>query len=136
MVKGLLALSAVFVATVIGSVLAFELKTASIHETGNEAWAHQKMEFVSWNNERWTAWVKDDSFEHTPESSGYWHRHSNPSLAFIDWNGEPWQAKIAEDSFVIANRGDWSMPTETVEALHYLDWSGQRQIRTLAQLSR
>ena len=134
--KGLLALAVVFVATVLGSTLAFELKTARTHESGVEPWALQRMEFVSWNNDRWTAWVKDGSFEHTPEESGYWHRHSNSSLAFVNWDGEPWQAKVAEGSFILAHRGDWSMPTESVSALHYLDWSGQKQVRTLAQLTR
>ena len=134
--KGLLALAVLCVATIVGSSLAFDLKTASTHEAGSEPWALQRMEFVSWNNDRWTAWVKDDSFEHTPEESGYWHRHSNPSLAFIDWNGEPWQAKVAEESFILAHRGDWDMPTEAVSALRYIDWSGEKQIRTLAQLSR
>jgi hypothetical protein len=134
--KGLLALAVLFVATIVGSSLAFDLKTASTREAGSEPWALQRMEFVSWNNDRWTAWVKDDSFEHTPEESGYWHRHSNASLAFIDWDGELWQAKVAEESFILAHRGDWNMPTESVSALRYLDWSGEKQIRTLAQLSR
>jgi hypothetical protein len=134
--KSLLALAVLFVATIVGSSLAFDLKTASTHETGSEPWALQRMEFVSWNNDRWTAWVQGDSFEHTPEESGYWHRHSNPSLAFIDWDGEPWQAKVAEESFILAHRGDWDMPTEAVSALRYIDWSGEKQIRTLAQLSR
>ena len=93
-------------------------------------------EFVSWNNEQWTAWIHDDAFEQTPQAEGYWHRHSNPSLAFIDWEGEPWQAKIDGETFLLAHRGEWNEPTESATAIRYRDWSGRKQLRTLAQLTR
>ena len=136
MAKALWALLAAFVATILEARLAFELTTPGAGEPANEPWALKRMEFVSWNNEQWTAWVRDGAFEQAPQNTADWHRHSNPSLAFIDWDGEPWQAKIDGETFLLAHRGDWSAPAKTANALRYRDWSGRNQLRTLAQLQR
>ena len=136
MAKALLALLAAFLATIVAARLAFEFTTRGGEEPANEPWVLNKMEFVSWNSEPWTAWVRDGAFEQIPQNAGYWHRHSKASLAFIDWDGEPWQVKIDGESFVLAPRGDWNGPTESATAIRYRDWSGTNQLRTLAQLQR
>ncbi len=125
-----------FVATVVAARLAFEFTAPEFSGQVNEPWAQSRMEFVSWNNEQWTAWVRDEIFEQTPENTVDWHRHSNPSLAYIGWDGEPWQAKVEGESFVLAHRGNWSGSTESANAIRYRDWSGQNRLRTLAQLGR
>ena len=91
---------------------------------------------MSWNNEQWTGWVREELFEQTPENTVDWHRPSNPSLAYIDWDGEHWQAKIEGEGVVLAHRGNWGGPTESASAIRYRDWSGQNRLRTLAQLQR
>ena len=136
MAKALWGLLAGFAAAIVAARLAFEFTTPAVSGPSNEPWALSRMEFVAWNNERWTAWVREETFEQIPENTGRWHRHSNPSLAYIDWDGEPWQAKIEGESFILAHRGDWNAPTETASAIRYRDWSGRNQLRTLVQLSR
>ena len=58
-------------------------------------WAQHAMEFVTWNDERWTAWIRKDKFELLPREEGRWQRHTNVSLAFIDWQGQPWRRPTA-----------------------------------------
>jgi len=107
-----------FVATVVAARLAFEFTAPEFSGQVNEPWAQSRMEFVSWNNEQWTAWVRDEIFEQTPENT-------------VDW-----QAKVEGESFVLAHRGNWSGSTESANAIRYRDWSGQNRLRTLAQLGR
>jgi hypothetical protein len=104
-------------ATVVAAKLAFESTVNPDIEPVNRPWAHNTMQFVSWNHEKWS-------------------RHTNPSLAFIDWNGEAWQAKISGDNFILAQRGDWQGATERVEAIRYRDWQGNNKLRTTLQLRR
>lgn len=94
------------------------------------------MQFVSWDDERWTARIRDHTFELTPRAEGRWQHHVNASLAFIDWEGEPWQAKIDGQQFLLADRGNWKGRIERAGALRYRDWHGHRQVRTVAQLRR
>jgi hypothetical protein len=136
MAKVFYVLSAAFVITVVAARLAFEFTAPGNSGPVNEPWALSKMEFISWNNEEWTAWIHDGEFAQTPQNTGDWHRHSNPSLAFIDWEGEPWQAKVGDEAFLLAHRGNWDGLTENATAIRYRDWAGRRQLRTLSQLSR
>lgn len=102
----------------------------------NEAWAQNEMQFVAWNNEKWTAWVHEGDFELVPENTNSWSRHSNISLAFTDWQGEAWQAKIDGNVFLLAHKGDWQGSIEQSEAIRFRDWSGNNQLRTVAELRR
>jgi hypothetical protein len=103
---------------------------------GQQAWAQNRIEFVSWNNEKWTAWVRSESFELVPEDSANWSQHANASIAFTDWQGQSWQAKIDGDWFLLAAQGDWQGDIERVEAIRYRDWNGNNQIRTVADIRR
>jgi hypothetical protein len=134
--RAFLGLLVAFAATIVAARLAFD--ATSVAGTGpvNEPWAQARMEFVAWNDQRWTAWIRGAEFELVPKDTRSWSRHSNVTLAFIDWEGEPWQAKIDGDHFVLAHRGDWQGPTESAAALRYRDWSGRNQLRTLTQLRR
>ena len=136
MAKALLGLLAAFVLTIVAARVAFELTRERTEGPENEPWAQTTMEFVAWNGEAWTAWIRDGAFEQAPQDAVDWNRHAKPSLAFVDWEGELWQAKIDGESFVLAHRGDWNGPTETANAIRYRDWSGRQQLRTVAQLSR
>ena len=102
----------------------------------NEAWAQDKMEFVTWNDGRWTAWIHDGVFEQAPQDTDNWSRHSSPSIAFKDWEGEPWQAKIEGRVFLLAKHGDWDGSIESVDAIRYLDWHENKRLRTVAGLQR
>jgi hypothetical protein len=120
-------------ATVLAARLAFEASQAG-NQPGLQAWAEDRMQFVSWNGDKWTTWIRGSKFELVPQDAGDWSRHSNSSLAFIGWDGEPWQAKIDEKGFVLALRGNWHGTTQHASAIRYRDWQGENQLRTVAQL--
>ena len=136
MAKVLLGLFVAFLVTILAARAAFYASIPSDEVLAGEPCAQNKMEFVSWNGERWTAWVRDGVFEQEPQNSARWSRHSNGSLAFVDWDGEAWQAKVSGEGFLSAQRGDWQGPTESATAIRYRDWAGKHRVRTLAQLNR
>jgi hypothetical protein len=103
---------------------------------GVQPWSQDTMQFVAWNNQRWTAWIRDGEFVFVPENERRWSRHSKATIAFIDWQGEPWQARISGDLFVLAPRGDWENSALSSTAIRYQDWSGAARIRTVQQLAR
>jgi hypothetical protein len=122
-------------ATVLAAKLAFEATTSAGVRPGLQPWGQDRMEFVSWNGDKWTSWIRGGKFELVPRVAGEWSRHSNSNLAFIDWNGEPWQAKIEDGVFLLAPRGNWRAPTERASAIRYRDWEGENQLRTVPQLT-
>lgn len=125
-----------FAVTAVAAGLAFDFTTRPANASVSAPWAQNRMQFVSWNDQRWTAWIRDNVFEQLPEDTANWSRHAKPSLAYIDWDGEPWQAKIDGDNFILAHRGDWKGPTESANAIRYKDWLGHNKLRTVAQLRR
>ncbi len=131
-----LGLMAALLATVVAAKLAFESTVYVGSEPLNQPWAQDTMQFVSWNQEQWSAWIRDDTFAQLPRNTDKWHRHSNTSLAFLDWEGRAWQAKIDGDDFLLAHRGDWAGVIERAAAIRYRDWQGKNRIRTAAQLRR
>ncbi len=136
MIKIVLGLAVAVLATIVAAKLAFEVSVHAGDEPVNQPWTQNSMEFVAWNGGKWTAWIRDDTFEQRPQNEGRWSRHANISLAFIDWQGRPWQAKIDGDVFLLAHRGEWKGPTVRGEAIRYRDWKGDNQLRTLSQLKR
>ena len=124
------------VATVVAAKLTYEATIYSGTEPINVPWDQGSMEFVTWNGERWTAWVRDGIFELRPVNKGKWSPHANTTLAFINWEGEPWQVKIEGNGFLLAHRGEWKGPIERGTAIRYRDWDGKYQLRTLDQLRR
>ena len=136
MIKVVLGLLAAVFVTVVAAKLAFDATAYTGAEPANQPWAQNTMEFVAWNGEKWTAWVRDDTFEQRPQNEGPWHTHANASLAFIDWENKTWQVKIDGDAFLLAHKGDWQGATERVNAIRYRDWEGENQLRTLTQLKR
>ena len=136
MAKIVLGLAAAVLATIVAAKVAYDATAYTSDATANQPWAQGTMEFVAWNGERWTAWIRDGAFEQRPQNEGRWSGHANASLAFIDWDGGHWQAKIDGNAFLVADRGDWNGTTERVAAIRYRDWNGDNQLRTLAQLVR
>jgi hypothetical protein len=137
MQRALLGVSlALFLAAIAAAQYAYRVSTDTGDAPVAEAWAQNKMEFVAWNNEQWTAWIHDGMFEHAPENSADWSRHSKASVAFTGWDGEALQAKIEGDLFLIAHQGNWEDSVDRSDALRYRDWSGNNQIRTVAELLR
>lgn len=132
----LVGLPVAFLLAIAAAQYAYHVSTDPGDEAVNEAWAQNKMEFVAWNNERWTAWIHEDRFEQTPQNTYEWSRHSNASVAFTGWDGEPWQAKIEGNMFLLAYQGDWQESVNQSDAIRYRDWSGHNQIRTVAELRR
>lgn len=124
------------VAPVLAAKLLFSATAYSGDEPVTQPYSQNYMEFVAWNGERWTGWVRGDVFELRPQNQSDWHAHANTTLAFLDWEGNPVQAKIDEDSFALAHHGDWQGHIEHESAIRYRDWGGNNQIRTLAQLTR
>ena len=119
-----------------GARVAYNVSTDPGDEPVQVAWSQDRMEFVTWNNGKWTAWVHAGSFELSPQTSGKWSRHANPSIAFTNWDGEQWQAKIDGDSFLLAHHGNWQGDVDRADAIRYRDWSGNKQLRTVAELTR
>ena len=136
MIKIVLGLLAAVLVTILAARLSYEATTYDGAEPANQPWAQDTMEFVAWNGTKWTAWIRDGTFEHRPQQEGFWSSHANVSLAFIDWEGTPWQVKIDNDALVLAHRGDWNGAIKRVTAIRYRDWRGENQLRTLAQLKR
>lgn len=136
MARALLGISAAFLVAIAAAQFAYRVSSDPGDGTISEAWAQNKMEFVAWNNDEWTAWIHDGAFEQTPQNTDDWSRHSNTSIAFVDWEGEAWQAKIDGDMFLLAYQGNWGESTDRSEAIRYRDWSGNNQIRTVAELNR
>ncbi|MDX1440198.1 MAG: hypothetical protein R3284_09875 [Rubricoccaceae bacterium] len=136
MIRFVAIVAAAFLAAIIAAQLAYQLNPNSHGQSGNQAWAQNRMEFVAWNEEKWTAWIRGDNFEQAPLNTSKWSRHAKPSLAFIDWNGETWQAKIEDSVFLLAYRGDWNGTIERSSSIRYRDWNGNNQLRTVAQLRR
>ena len=136
MSKIILVISAALLTAIFAAKLLYMGTSNSGSEPVHQAWAQDTMEFVAWNNEEWTAWIRDGTFEQLPQDEGKWHRHSNASLAFTDWDGERWQAKIEGDEFLLAHHGNWEGPVERSDAIQYRDWAGRNQLRTVDQLRR
>lgn len=129
-------LLAAFLICIAAARFAYSVTADTGDAPASAPWSQNRMEFVAWNEEKWTAWIRGDAFELDPENTGRWSRHSKPSIAYIDWSGEPWQAKIDGDEFLLAGQGDWSEPGERSEAIRYRDWNGNRQLRTVTDLQR
>lgn len=136
MSKIVLGLFVAFLATVVAAKLVFEGTSATIGAHANQPWAQNRMEFIAWNDQQWTAWIRDGEFELVPQDTSNWTRHSNSTLAFIDWEGELWQAKVDGEAFLLAHRGDWKGETERASAIRYRDWQGDPELRTVGQLTR
>jgi hypothetical protein len=134
--KAMLGFLIAVLVTIAAAKFAYNVRVDQGVEPGNEAWAHSKMEFVTWNKQKWTTWIHDGVFEQAPQNTSNWSRHSNASIAFTDWDGELWQAKIDGDVFLLAYRGNWNGPVERSEGIRYRDWSGDKQIRTIADIRR
>ncbi len=132
----ILGLLVAFVAAAAAARLTVEVTSGGPAGPVNEPWAQDRMEFVAWNGEKWTAWIREGEFELVPEDTGNWSRHSNDTLAFVDWNGEHWQAKVDDQAFELARRGNWQDDTQRAQAIRYRDWSGRNQLRTVDQLVR
>ena len=68
--KVVLALLTAVLLTIAAAKFTFEVRAHQGVEPGNEAWANSKMEFVSWNQQKWTAWIREDIFskriDHVP----------------------------------------------------------------------
>ena len=136
MIKVVLGLLAAVLATILGARLAYDATAYTGAEPANQPWAQNTMEFVAWNGEKWTAWIRDGTFEQRPQNDTRWSSHANTSLAFIGWEGRPWQVKFDSDTLVLAHRGDWKGATRRITAIRYRDWKGENQLRTLTQLKR
>lgn len=131
-----LGLLAAFLFVIGAAKLAYSVTAESGGEPADAPWSQGKMEFVTWNEGKWTAWIRDGAFELDPQNTGDRSRHSNPSIAYIDWDGEAWQAKIEGQEFVLARRGNWAGSVERSEAIRYRDWSEDNQVRTVPDLQR
>ena len=136
MAKVLLGLSAAMLLVIAAARFAYNVSTDPGGQPVNDAWAQGKMEFVTWNDEKWTAWVHAGAFTQVPQNTDDWSRHSNTSLAFTNWAGEFWQAKIDGDLFLFAYQGNWQGPVEQSDAIRFQDWSGINRIRTVSELRR
>lgn len=136
MTRVITGLLAAIVLVVVAAKFASNASIGTDDGPNNEAWAQNKMEFVTWNDGRWTAWIHNGVFEQAPQDTDTWSRHASPSIAFTNWDGEPWQAKIDGGIFLLAKQGDWQGSIEQSDAIRYLDWHGNKRLRTVAVLRR
>ena len=136
MFRILLTLAAAILATIVAAKLTFEANSYSGREPVNQPWTQGTMEFVSWNDEQWAAWIRSGKFEQSPQDTVNWSRHANTSIAYTGWEGKLWQAKIEGEEFLLAHRGNWGGHIERTSAIRYRDWTGRNQLRTVAQLRR
>jgi len=134
--KALLGFLAAMIIAIAAARVAYNVSSDTGEPPVQEAWAQDRIEFVTWNDEKWTAWVHDGAFELIPENSRSWSRHANPSIAFTDWQGESWQAKIDGNTFLLAEQGNWQGEVDRAHTIRYRDWNGNNQLRTVADLQR
>ncbi len=130
-----------FLVAIAAAQIAYRVSTDPGDAPAQEAWAQNRMQFVAWNDARWTAWVRGDPdagdlFEKVPQDTARWSRHANASIAYRDWDGEAWQAKIDGDEFLLARQGNWDERVIRSDAIRYRDWAGNEQIRTVSELRR
>lgn len=135
MMRTVALLAAALLVAALAAKLLYLTTIGSDIESTAQPWSQHRMEFVAWNDEQWTAWIRNDKFVLLPREPGKWQRHINTSLAFVDWQGRPWQAKVEGEEFLLAPRGNWKSGTERSRALRYRDWRGYAQVRTVAQLT-
>ena len=133
MSKIVLGILAAAFCTIVAAKLAYDASAHPSEARLNEPWAQNRMEFVAWNGNNWTAWIRDESFEHRPQHEGTWHPHANPTLSYINWDGEPTKATIEGETFVVAPHG---MDSSRQDAIRYRDWDGENRLRTYNQLQR
>lgn len=136
MIKAVLGLLVAVLVAIFAARLIHRATAQSAVEPIPQPWSQNRMEFVTWNGEPWTAWIHDQRFELLPRQEGKWRRHANTTLAFADWHGQPWQAKLDGEQFLLAPHGDWKGRTERATAIRYRDWKGRPQLRTVPQLRR
>jgi len=136
MYKVVLGLFMAVLATIVAAKVTFIANSSVSNAPVNQPWSQDTMELVAWNEDKWVAWIRDGVFEQRPRDKGKWRGHANPSLAYIGWEGTRWQAKIDGEVFLLARRGDWKGPVERVNAIRYRNWKGEKELRTVAQLSR
>lgn len=134
--KAFAALIVALMATVAAARVAYEFSVADNESNGRAPWALNSMQFVAWNEQRWTALIRDGAFELTPKNTNNWSRHRKGTIAYLDWDGQPWQARIDGDAFLLAHRGDWSGEVLRADAVRYRDWQDEPQLRTVTQLLR
>ena len=96
---------------IVAAKLVFDATSYTGSEPVNEPWVQSSMEFVTWNGEKWTGWVRSEGFELRPQNEGRWSQHSNSMLAFMDWEGAPWQVRIDGDSFLPVSYTHLTLPT-------------------------
>lgn len=136
MTRILALLVAAFLFVIAAAKIAYSVTTGADDGPVTEPWSQDRMEFVAWNSEKWTATIHDGKFELVPVDTRDWSRHAKSSVAFTNWDGEAWQAKIGDGEFLLARHGNWDGPVERSEAIRYRDWSGNNQIRTVTDLQR
>lgn len=136
MFKIIFSLTMAVLAVILAAKLTFNATTNIGNEPVNQPWVQDTMEFVAWNGEQWTSWVRAGVFEQIPQNKEKWSRHANTSIAYTDWEGRLWQAKIDGEEFLLAFHGDWEGSVERSDAIRYQDWTGVNQLRTVAQLKR
>ncbi len=132
----LVGLLGAFLVAIAAAQVAYRINTDPGDAPAQEAWSQDRMEFVAWNDDRWTAWVRGELFEKVPQNTRRWSRHANASIAYYNWDGEAWQAKIDGEEFLLARQGNWDDEIIRTPAIRYRDWAGNEQIRTVADLRR
>ena len=60
MIKVVLGLLAAVLVTILAAKLSYEVTVYSGAESINRPWTQNTMEFVAWNGEKWTAWIRGD----------------------------------------------------------------------------
>ena len=136
MLRVFLGLSLAILIVIAAARVAYSVSTRSADYAVNEAWSHNKMEFVAWNKERWTAWIHDGVFELAPENTADWSRHANATISYADWDGEFWQARIDGEVFFARREGQLGCAARASGAIRFRDWLGNKQLRTVADLER
>ncbi|MCH2336897.1 MAG: hypothetical protein MK316_06485 [Pseudomonadales bacterium] len=133
MTKIVLGIFAAALCTIVAAKIAYDASGHPSSATVNEPWAQHKLEFVTWNGSNWTAWIRDEAFEHRPQKEGKWHSHAKRTLSYINWQGTPTKATIDGEAFMVTPHG---VDSSRQDAIRYRDWDGENRLRTFNQLQR
>ena len=83
-IKFLVSAAVILLTPILAAKLVFNITSSTGAEPVNQPWVQNSMEFVTWNREKWTGWVRNEDFALRPQNEGKWSQHSNSMLAFMD----------------------------------------------------
>ena len=94
--------------------------------SGDFSKAHrdQIINYITWNNTKWTAKVQNGVFIHAPNGD-FSKAHKDDIINYITWNNTKWTAKVQNGVFIHAPNGDFSKAHKD-DIINYITWNNTK----------